>query len=211
MQTTWTLLVDTVRNNDDCCSDLIPFQHLVRSTNWLICIYLCPPTHPSSKLVLKISVGRYICFRHQYVLTKWKLWSLAIFPNWCMCKSVNKINKYLIPGYCGVSLTVVEAEKLTRKLNYLNAHQTCLINGYKSELAQLQQDLVKAKVKLDQQPANQHNEQLEIQHKMKVLEDALNSVRPLPQYHSITVYILIIILRYIYVSCYQRKYVMSIS
>ncbi|KAI0211405.1 Coiled-coil domain-containing protein 73 [Lamellibrachia satsuma] len=70
---------------------------------------------------------------------------------------------------------VVEAEKLTRKLNYLNAHQTCLINGYKSELAQLQQDLVKAKVKLDQQPANQHNEQLEIQHKMKVLEDALNS------------------------------------
>ena len=75
------------------------------------------------------------------------------------------------------ALTVVEAEKLNRKLTYVNSHQTCLMEGYKTEIAQLQQDLMRAKVKVDQQPADLHCQQLDIQHKVKVLEDALNSVR----------------------------------
>ena len=51
------------------------------------------------------------------------------------------------------------------------------MDGYKAEIAQLQQELMKAKVKVDQQPADLHCQQLDIEHKVKVLEDALNSVR----------------------------------
>ena len=72
---------------------------------------------------------------------------------------------------------MIEAEQLNRKLQYVNCHQTCLIDDYKHELAQLQQDLMKTKVKLDQQPTIIHSQQLEERQKIKVLEDALNSVR----------------------------------